>query len=329
MKTDPILHRAMLLLGTVGVAARALSSSRQPSRLYGVPLHMDWMSCMDDGPWRCDEEGCPAGMVDCELLSKVCDAHFSDLWVESPPRGLQQSRIYDACPVSCGLCGLHPSALDDWLDLPLANWSLLPSFLFAIASPRAFHVRGNSSLPTLRPSLALKNVLAPFARRWTTPYVMARTDGLTVRLELEELPPHELKVYSELLAGCPPLSDKSLCPSDSSFTAHLYISTNRSTGRAHHDLGAVLVLQLLGQKEWQYAPAPSRRMSETSILSPGSVLWLPAGSWHRAVAVGSVPSIHLTLELGPFSPISTIEGGSVAQAEAHSHSSKVMTALQK
>ena len=250
---------------------------------------------------RGHEEGCPAKLVGCKLLSVACSARFGDIWIQDPPRGFEILRIEEVCQVSCGRCGLPRYGLVEYDNAQLASWPLEPAFIFAMESPRAFHVAAASPL---QPSMRLSKLLLPFSgRRWQSPYAVFRRDDLALRLELELLPSSALGAYARLLAGCPPLSVRRLCASWSSFTAHVYISTNESAGAAHHDLGDVLVLQLLGEKTWSFAPTPGRHKSEQVTLDPGAALWLPAGCHHRAAATGVVPSVHITLELGPFEPI--------------------------
>lgn len=88
----------------------------------------------------------------------------------------------------------------------------------------------------------------------------------------------------------------------------------------HFDASAMWVMQLAGRKRWWHSPAPAVEFPmENSIptaqeqqrgihgyrqsdlidivLSPGDVLYLPAGVWHRVQAVEE--SLHLCLSLFP------------------------------
>ena len=59
--------------------------------------------CADGGPWECHEEGCPARLVTCQILSGVCGARFSDIWRKSP-QGVASLQVAQACPLSCQRC---------------------------------------------------------------------------------------------------------------------------------------------------------------------------------------------------------------------------------
>lgn len=88
----------------------------------------------------------------------------------------------------------------------------------------------------------------------------------------------------------------------------------------HFDTTSMFVLQLEGTKRWHYAPTPAVARPLTNLipdaaaraahihgldesalltqeLSPGDVLYLPAGAWHRAEATH--PSLHVCLTLRP------------------------------
>ena len=72
-----------------------------------APLGSALMSCSDSGPWPCEEEGCPAPLIDCLQLATdgVCPYQFSQVF-DTPPDGAPNN-IYDACPRACGRCGLE------------------------------------------------------------------------------------------------------------------------------------------------------------------------------------------------------------------------------
>lgn len=59
--------------------------------------------CEDSGPWRCDEEGCPAPTVGCTDLKDDCTLKFSALFA-SPPEGLAQTKVWQQCPKTCDRC---------------------------------------------------------------------------------------------------------------------------------------------------------------------------------------------------------------------------------
>ena len=60
-------------------------------------------SCVDDGPWECLEEGCPARSVTCEMLASACFATFGNIW-RKPPHGTASLLVQQACPASCQMC---------------------------------------------------------------------------------------------------------------------------------------------------------------------------------------------------------------------------------
>ena len=60
-------------------------------------------SCKDEGPWLCEEEGCPARSVTCGMLGVACRASFSDIW-RKPPSGMGQMKVSQACPFACKAC---------------------------------------------------------------------------------------------------------------------------------------------------------------------------------------------------------------------------------
>lgn len=59
--------------------------------------------CVDEGPWGCHEEGCPARVVTCPMLAVACKARFGDIW-RKPPYGTAKRLVAQACPLSCGEC---------------------------------------------------------------------------------------------------------------------------------------------------------------------------------------------------------------------------------
>jgi hypothetical protein len=59
--------------------------------------------CVDGGPWECQEEGCPARVVTCQILSVACKARFEQIW-RKPPLGMAGTHVSQACPLSCGEC---------------------------------------------------------------------------------------------------------------------------------------------------------------------------------------------------------------------------------
>lgn len=78
--------------------------------------------CVNEGPWECTEQGCPARTVDCKILGVACGARFNDIW-RKPVHGIEGVRyIQQACPLACGKCA---SPRSEWVD----PTSLLPVWL--------------------------------------------------------------------------------------------------------------------------------------------------------------------------------------------------------
>jgi len=105
-------------------------------------------------------------------------------------------------------------------------------------------------------------------------------------------------------------------------------SSDGNGAEFHFDPQAVFILQIEGEKRWSYTPTPTvdwpshgnisnafreersalllspprlndERLVER-LLSPGDLLYLPAGTWHRAKAIGR--SLALTLSYRPLNP---------------------------
>jgi ribosomal protein L16 Arg81 hydroxylase len=106
-----------------------------------------------------------------------------------------------------------------------------------------------------------------------------------------------------------------------------YLSPDGAGFGTHLDNHSVFILQLEGAKRWRYSAAPAvefpteniivpahgavavprpaeaverpdERAFLEAVLEPGDVLYLPAGTWHRARAIGR--SLALTLMVSPF-----------------------------
>lgn len=103
-----------------------------------------------------------------------------------------------------------------------------------------------------------------------------------------------------------------------------FISPDGSGYGAHFDATAMWVMQIEGRKRWYYAPEvsvpwPRANFVPTAedrargvhgyseerlicqVLSPGDVLYLPAGTWHRPEAIGQ--SVHIDITVIPSNPL--------------------------
>ena len=65
------------------------------------------MDCFDGGPWPCNEDGCPAEALSCEMLANdgLCTQAFGDFF-EAPPPGFATEVVRNVCPRACGRCGV-------------------------------------------------------------------------------------------------------------------------------------------------------------------------------------------------------------------------------
>ena len=74
--------------------------------LWTTAILSSLYDCTNDGPWACEEEGCPEPYMGCDALAKIgCAAKFSDIWATAPS-GTAGARIMERCPQACGRCGL-------------------------------------------------------------------------------------------------------------------------------------------------------------------------------------------------------------------------------
>ena len=62
------------------------------------------LACSDGGPWACAAGGCPAPLMNCQMLSKACWALFEQIWTVLPDATLAKRRIADECRATCGSC---------------------------------------------------------------------------------------------------------------------------------------------------------------------------------------------------------------------------------
>ena len=72
---------------------------------FGVTL-ANLLDCADDGPWPCNEEGCPSPSMSCEELATfACATGFKDVW-DQPPGDTAAYKIHERCPRACGRCNV-------------------------------------------------------------------------------------------------------------------------------------------------------------------------------------------------------------------------------
>jgi len=118
------------------------------------------------------------------------------------------------------------------------------------------------------------------------------------------------------------------------FFFNSYLSPDGGGFGLHLDHHPVSILQIEGQKRWWYSPQPGLREVVTNVsfprdrevlklpwvtvarpreedlcevvLSPGDVLYMPKGTWHRAQAIGG--SLGLTLAMESVLPLELIQG---------------------
>lgn len=127
------------------------------------------------------------------------------------------------------------------------------------------------------------------------------------------------------------------------FFFNSYLSPDGAGFGLHLDHHPVSIMQIEGRKRWWYSPEPGLREVVTNVsfpkdrevlklpwvtvrhpreeelcevvLSPGDVLYMPKGTWHRAAAEGS--SLGLTLAMESVLPLELI------QAALASHMNKI------
>ena len=102
-----------------------------------------------------------------------------------------------------------------------------------------------------------------------------------------------------LLSQHPACRRDALCGCPRATTAHFYVSSDgdgEHTGE-HVDLEDVIVWQMLGEKEWTFEVPSSHLRHQVTVLRPGDVLWLPAGTRHSVSALSrGPPSVHVSFE---------------------------------
>ena len=223
----------------------------------------------------------------------------------------------------------------------------------AVGSDEPFVVPTTGGGPP--PNLTLRTILEPFASKLSRPFVKltngaggestARTDlpgtldevvemmtrpsdPWSVVLCLEELDPESDRMpplFQDLLAPVLALSSKQ---ERNTTTAHVYISGAGASALPNHtDVTEIVVLQLLGRKEWLYCreKPPSATAAaatlfpleakpdkyntysaqaevdsdalecERAVTSPGDTLFLPRRTVHSAHAIDGSYSVHLTV----------------------------------
>ncbi len=132
-------------------------------------------------------------------------------------------------------------------------------------------------------------------------------------------------------ADCPSLARlasvfRSELPILDDVAVNCYVSSNGNGYPIHYDVQDIFVLQIHGAKEWRYSAYPAVRFPPDSpeekeglglvspmlgviappvesnlemvTIRPGDLLYLPAGAWHRARAIGT--SLALTVNCSPF-----------------------------
>ena len=62
-------------------------------------------TCADNGPWPCQEDGCPGPLVHCHHLTTLCDSTFDEVWSTLPDDVVPGQRIAEQCIATCTGCG--------------------------------------------------------------------------------------------------------------------------------------------------------------------------------------------------------------------------------
>lgn len=62
-------------------------------------------SCVDRGPWACNEARCPKASIDCRDLASWCCMTFEHIWRKPPPEIPRGRRVWQECRKTCMQCG--------------------------------------------------------------------------------------------------------------------------------------------------------------------------------------------------------------------------------
>jgi tetratricopeptide (TPR) repeat protein len=71
-------------------------------------------ACVDEGPWPCKEDGCPAPTVGCADLKGDCNNPFAKVWSTPPPHIGGDELVWQRCKKTCGRCGQEDPRCRDW-----------------------------------------------------------------------------------------------------------------------------------------------------------------------------------------------------------------------
>ena len=61
-------------------------------------------TAVDEGPWPCDEDGCPSSSVTCDDLEPSCIQRFDEVFLHVPSADLEHVKISTRCAFTCGGC---------------------------------------------------------------------------------------------------------------------------------------------------------------------------------------------------------------------------------
>ena len=182
--------------------------------------------------------------------------------------------------------------------------------------------------PTLL-ALEMAELVAPFqdSKAWRKPGVKFSGNGAPATFAemygrlVDADEPFSAVLRLEHLEEAPVEALRRLAPVDlTRDTAHVYLSSPGASALANHtDVTDVLVIQLVGSKEWIFCPPRQDSVTvfdtaklgqcttyddvemadldrcERATLSPGSIMYLPRRTVHSARATADEPSVHLTV----------------------------------
>lgn len=238
------------------------------------------MECVDDGPWPCSVEGCPAPSLDCVALAELgfCGLGFEEVW-KPPPVGNAGRIVSSGCPRACGRCGVPaPDECNmDALDARSLSAAALAEALGQADTPRI--VRGwgpggadgeavYESLLREHGGTRVQVVIEGGARRgeataeaemaWADYPAAVRSgavpEGAYIFFDVNStaLPaalPAEVSLFACAMAARA-AADASGLPSDATASRLLLSAGGWANGRPFHAHGPALLRLLSGVKRW-------------------------------------------------------------------------------
>ena len=135
--------------------------------MLATVLALGAVPCVDQGPWPCNEQGCPATEVSCNILVAWCKTGTFGRIFQSVPPGVQpDTRVDRACPRTCENCLQNVTFVNGLEDTELALFYQGNrdggghQAAYRPIAPRGGH-RVLQALPGLRLALSRAGTLGP------------------------------------------------------------------------------------------------------------------------------------------------------------------------